>query len=109
MMADPKDATFPLNRAAAYLKLSKCVRSSILLGLGLSINVQAKVYLIHTYTPFVCRFQDAERDCTKVLSLDLKNVKALFRRGQARAGLGNYQAAKAGQYCNSAPERDQVL
>ena len=25
MMADPKDATFPLNRAAAYLKLSKCV------------------------------------------------------------------------------------
>jgi hypothetical protein len=40
MMADPKDVTFPLNRAAAYLKLSKCVRSSILPSPGSSNNGQ---------------------------------------------------------------------
>ncbi|KAG8774408.1 hypothetical protein FRC15_001312 [Serendipita sp. 397] len=61
MLADPKDPTLPLNRAAAYLKLNK--------------------------------FQDAERDCSKVLLFDPKNIKALFRRGQARAGLGDYTKA----------------
>ncbi|KAG8847971.1 RNA polymerase II-associated protein 3 [Serendipita sp. 411] len=61
MLADPKDPTLPLNRAAAYLKLNK--------------------------------FQDAERDCGKVLLFDPKNIKALFRRGQARAGLGDYTKA----------------
>ncbi|KAI0263415.1 hypothetical protein BC834DRAFT_1042892 [Gloeopeniophorella convolvens] len=54
-LADPTDLTFFLNRAAAYLKLSKN--------------------------------EDAERDCTTVLTLSNKNVKALFRRGQARAAL----------------------
>lgn len=63
IMADPSDATFPLNRAAAYLKLAK--------------------------------YQDAERDCTRVLSRDPKNLKALFRRGEARAGQENFAAAKA--------------
>ncbi|TFY65714.1 hypothetical protein EVG20_g5375 [Dentipellis fragilis] len=53
ILADPSDPTFPLNRAAAYLKLGKN--------------------------------EDAERDCTKVLALAKTNVKALFRRGQARA------------------------
>ncbi|KAH9966152.1 hypothetical protein BJV74DRAFT_289932 [Russula compacta] len=55
ILADPSDATFFLNRAAAYLKLSKN--------------------------------QDAERDCTTVLTLSKKNVKALFRRAQARVAL----------------------
>jgi len=32
------------------------------------------------------RNEDAERDCTTVLSLNPGNVKALFRRGQARMG-----------------------
>ncbi|KAI9511085.1 hypothetical protein F5148DRAFT_1281149 [Russula earlei] len=54
-LADPSDPTFFLNRAAAYLKLSKN--------------------------------EDAERDCTAVLSLSNKNVKALFRRAQARVAL----------------------
>ncbi|KAF4571362.1 anaphase promoting complex subunit cdc16 [Pleurotus pulmonarius] len=57
-----KDATFQLNRAAAYLKLGKN--------------------------------QDAERDCTTVLELSKNNLKALFRRGQARVGLEKYDAAK---------------
>ncbi|KAF9496836.1 TPR-like protein [Pleurotus eryngii] len=60
-----KDATFPLNRAAAYLKLGKN--------------------------------QDAERDCTTVLELSKNNLKALFRRGQARVGIENYDAAKEGK------------
>ncbi|KAH9019786.1 hypothetical protein EDB84DRAFT_1565920 [Lactarius hengduanensis] len=52
-IADPSDPTYFLNRAAAYLKLSKC--------------------------------EDAERDCSTVLSLsNNKNVKAFFRRAQAR-------------------------
>ncbi|KAH9955231.1 hypothetical protein BC827DRAFT_1237872 [Russula dissimulans] len=55
-LADPSDPTFFLNRAAAYLKLSKN--------------------------------QDAERDCTTVLGLsNNKNVKALYRRAQARVAL----------------------
>ncbi|KAI0293586.1 hypothetical protein BC826DRAFT_1105018 [Russula brevipes] len=57
-LADPSDPTFFLNRAAAYLKLSKN--------------------------------EDAERDCTTVLNLsNNKNVKALFRRAQARVALQN--------------------
>ncbi|KAF8204337.1 hypothetical protein K438DRAFT_2014989 [Mycena galopus ATCC 62051] len=53
--ADRTDATFPLNRAAAYLKLGKN--------------------------------EDAERDCSTVLTLSKGNTKALFRRAQARVGL----------------------
>ncbi|KAI9449906.1 hypothetical protein BJY52DRAFT_1305637 [Lactarius psammicola] len=54
-IADPSDPTYFLNRAAAYLKLSK--------------------------------YEDAERDCTAVLNLSNKNVKAFFRRAQARVSL----------------------
>ncbi|KAG2060663.1 TPR-like protein, partial [Suillus hirtellus] len=55
ILANADDPTFPLNRAAAYLKLGKN--------------------------------EDAERDCTTVLKLSPNNVKALFRRGQARMAL----------------------
>ncbi|KAF9074346.1 hypothetical protein BDP27DRAFT_1444204 [Rhodocollybia butyracea] len=55
ILQDSKDWTFPLNRAAAYLKLAKN--------------------------------EDAERDCTTVLTLNASNVKALFRRAQARRAL----------------------
>ncbi|KAG2115457.1 hypothetical protein DEU56DRAFT_841106 [Suillus clintonianus] len=61
ILADTDDPTFPLNRAAAYLKLGKN--------------------------------EDAERDCTTVLKLSPGNVKALFRRGQARTGLGHLDMA----------------
>ncbi|KAK7025566.1 hypothetical protein VNI00_015919 [Paramarasmius palmivorus] len=63
IIEDRKDPTFPLNRAAAYLKLGKN--------------------------------EDAERDCTTVLSLSPSNVKAIFRRGQARFGMGKLDEAKA--------------
>ncbi|KIO24216.1 hypothetical protein M407DRAFT_77238, partial [Tulasnella calospora MUT 4182] len=55
---DRSDPTLPLNRAAAYLKLGKN--------------------------------EDAERDCSTVLGLPTgkNNVKALFRRNQARMALG---------------------
>ncbi|KAF8968965.1 hypothetical protein BDZ97DRAFT_1965981 [Flammula alnicola] len=62
ILADKTDATYPLNRAAAYLRLGK--------------------------------YEDAERDCTTVLSLSPKNVKALFRRGQARIGMGKLLEAQ---------------
>ncbi|KAI0699139.1 hypothetical protein BC835DRAFT_1461661 [Cytidiella melzeri] len=62
MFADPKNATYPLNRAAAYLKLGKN--------------------------------EDADRDCTRVIELDGKNVKGWFRRGQARAALARLDDAK---------------
>ncbi|KAG1879216.1 hypothetical protein F4604DRAFT_1753628 [Suillus subluteus] len=39
--------------------------------------------------------EDAERDCTTVLKLSPNNVKALFRRGQARMGLGCLDKARA--------------
>ncbi|KAJ7201254.1 hypothetical protein GGX14DRAFT_655950 [Mycena pura] len=59
---DRNDATLPLNRAAAYLKLGKN--------------------------------EDAERDCTTVLTLSKGNVKALFRRAQARIGMGKLSDAQ---------------
>ncbi|KAH9480186.1 RNA polymerase II-associated protein 3 [Psilocybe cubensis] len=64
ILADRTDLTFPLNRAAAYLKLGK--------------------------------FEDTERDCNTVLTLSAPktNVKALFRRGQARVGMGNLLEAQ---------------
>ncbi|KAF8817206.1 hypothetical protein BYT27DRAFT_7153875 [Phlegmacium glaucopus] len=61
ILADKSDITYPLNRAAAYLKLGKN--------------------------------EDAERDCTRVLELSSDNVKALFRRSQARIGMGNITEA----------------
>ncbi|EEB93863.1 hypothetical protein MPER_07429, partial [Moniliophthora perniciosa FA553] len=63
IIEDRKDPTFPLNRAAAYLKIGKN--------------------------------EDAERDCTTVLTLSPSNVKAIFRRGQARLGMGKLDEAKA--------------
>ncbi|CAE6459177.1 unnamed protein product [Rhizoctonia solani] len=57
------DPTFPLNRAAAYLKLNKN--------------------------------EDAERDCSITLKLQPNNVKALFRRAQARVALGKLSDARA--------------
>ncbi|KAF7337642.1 hypothetical protein MSAN_02237500 [Mycena sanguinolenta] len=59
--ADRTDATLPLNRAAAYLKLGKN--------------------------------EDAERDCSTVLTLSKGNTKALFRRAQARVELGKLSEA----------------
>ncbi|KAG9080939.1 hypothetical protein FS749_007849 [Ceratobasidium sp. UAMH 11750] len=63
ILADGTDPTFPLNRAAAYLKLNKN--------------------------------EDAERDCSTVLKLQPNNVKAMFRRAQARVGLGKLTEARA--------------
>ncbi|KIK66401.1 hypothetical protein GYMLUDRAFT_239358 [Collybiopsis luxurians FD-317 M1] len=62
ILEDSSDWTFPLNRAAAYLKLGKN--------------------------------EDAERDCTSVLNLNKSNVKALFRRAQARRALGKLDDAQ---------------
>ena len=42
------------------------------------------------------RNEDAERDCDAVLRLDGKNVKGLFRRGQARLVLLKLKEAEAG-------------
>ncbi|PPQ86328.1 hypothetical protein CVT25_005629 [Psilocybe cyanescens] len=68
ILADRNDVTFPLNRAAAYLKLGK--------------------------------YEDTERDCNTVLALSSpkSNVKALFRRGQARVGMGKLLEAQKGAH-----------
>ncbi|WWD06006.1 hypothetical protein V865_004091 [Kwoniella europaea PYCC6329] len=39
------------------------------------------------------KYQDAERDCTTCLSLEQNNIKALYRRGLARKGLGKVDEA----------------
>ncbi|KAL1704637.1 hypothetical protein EV121DRAFT_291204 [Schizophyllum commune] len=39
------------------------------------------------------KLEDAERDCTSTLAIDPQNVKALFRRGQARQGTGKLEEA----------------
>ena len=43
------------------------------------------------------RNEDAERDCARVIELDGRNVKAWFRRGQAREGLARLDDAKKGR------------
>ena len=43
------------------------------------------------------RNQDAERDCSRVLALDAQNVKAMFRRGQARVRLQKLADARDGR------------
>ncbi|EPS98608.1 hypothetical protein FOMPIDRAFT_1031313 [Fomitopsis schrenkii] len=71
ILLDPINPTYPLNRAAAYLKLGKS--------------------------------EDAERDCDRVLALDTKNVKAVFRRGQARVGLQKLAQARDEHAASSPP------
>ncbi|EJD50526.1 hypothetical protein AURDEDRAFT_160427 [Auricularia subglabra TFB-10046 SS5] len=61
-LADRLEPTYPLNRAAAYLKLGK--------------------------------HADAERDCSTCLALSPGNVKALFRRAQARLALRKLDEAE---------------
>ncbi|CAM6095281.1 unnamed protein product [Calypogeia fissa] len=41
----------------------------------------------------MCSFSQAEADCTKAISIDKKNVKALLRRGTAREFMGFYKEA----------------
>jgi tetratricopeptide (TPR) repeat protein len=84
ILADSSDHTFFLNRAAAYLKLGKYVHS------------RSIPKLLHAADQLSRRIEDAERDCTKVLALNPNNVKALFRRGQARRALWNLDDAQAG-------------
>lgn len=84
---DPTNPTYPLNRAAAYLKLGKYVSPFVF-------------YVIRSRSPPAVvwsRSEDAERDCDRVLALDPKNVKAVFRRGQARVGRQKLAEARAGE------------
>jgi len=87
-LADPSDPTFFLNRAAAYLKLSKYV----------STPPKSHRSPSHPLSPRETRNEDAERDCTTVLGLSNTNVKALFRRAQARAALQKLGEAHNGAY-----------
>ena len=72
IVADRKDPTLPLNRAAAYLKLGKCVSPHLAIGCWF-------VECFH-----LRRNEDAERDCTTSLSIKPRQVKALYRRAQAK-------------------------
>lgn len=47
------------------------------------------------------RNEDAERDSTIVLSLSKNNVKALFRRAQARIALGRLLDAQKGNFLSA--------
>lgn len=87
IFANRKDPTFPLNRAAAYLKLGKSVA-----GLVIPHRSGSIAELL------IRRNEDAERDCSSTLALDPKNVKALFRRAQARIALNKLPEAQLGKF-----------
>lgn len=98
MFTEPNNATYPLNRAAAYLKLDKYDIFSFPHRSLLPLCVRGSL----TQTASFSRYQDAERDCEKVLQLDPQNIKGLFRRAQAKAGTGKLTEAQAGArfaYC----------
>lgn len=97
ILADGNDPTFALNRAAAYLKLGKYVAPCYLPRMPLVTSLWAD------------RNEDAERDCITVLKLSANNVKALFRRGQARMGLGCLDDAHAGECTISKQECSMIL
>lgn len=86
ILADDTDATYPLNRAAAYLKLGKYVPQQSLRGREESGPNMLPLF----------RNEDAERDCTTVLTSNASNVKALFRRGQARMEQNKHGDAQHG-------------
>ena len=44
----------------------------------------------------IYRFKEAEQDCTNALVLHAKNLKAAWRRGVARRGLGRLDDARQG-------------
>lgn len=90
ILAEKDDVTFYLNRAAAYLKLGKCVLSQR--------TCAPRVPTRLLTSSLSNRDADAENDCTKALGLSEKNVKGLFRRGQARIGLGKLKEAQNGIY-----------
>ncbi|TFK23404.1 TPR-like protein [Coprinopsis marcescibilis] len=78
-MEDPEEPTYPLNRAAAYLKLGKN--------------------------------EDAEKDCTIVLKLSPKNVKAMFRRAQAYYAMSKLHDAQKDLQaaCELEPKNESIL
>jgi tetratricopeptide (TPR) repeat protein len=85
ILTKPDDPTFPLNRAAAYLKLGKYVRFAY------------RWWLVDVSQLGVYRNEDAERDCTTVVTLHASNVKGLFRRAQARTALNKLSDAQKGE------------
>jgi uncharacterized beta-barrel protein YwiB (DUF1934 family) len=48
------------------------------------------------------RYQDAERDSSSTLTIQRDNVKALFRRGQARMQLENLDGSQDGETLSTA-------
>ena len=92
ILANKSDVTYPLNRAAAYLKLGKYVFRFYIIC---QKNVLIWYWLL-CYSER--RNEDAERDCSRVLELSPDNVKALFRRSQARIGMGYLTEAHIGVY-----------
>ena len=90
-MADERDPTYPLNRAAAYLKLGKYV---LLVDLWIMTRTNG---IVHGFLWF-CWYRnvDAERDCTTALKIAPKNAKALFRRAQAKIAENRLPDAQQG-------------
>ena len=52
--------------------------------------------MLTSFLASLFRYEDAERDCTTAIGLSASNVKAQFRRGQARVGTGNFLEAQKG-------------
>ncbi|TPX40505.1 hypothetical protein SeMB42_g05817 [Synchytrium endobioticum] len=76
-------------KKAEYKKALVCYNKSIQLDANVVVFVnRAMVYLK------LGMYAEAEHDCTAGLSVDAKNVKALWRRGMARFELGKYHEAK---------------
>lgn len=64
----------------------------------LQVNTSISDHLYVMGLLMMSRNQDAQSDCKTVIMLDPANVKALFRRGQARIRLNRLIVAQKGMF-----------
>lgn len=89
-MLAPHSPVMPVCRAYALMQLHRSVQTNQIL--------HQCIYIVKYYLLCVCRFEEAEADCTSAIELDKKHVDAYCRRANVRVMLCKLEEAKLGIY-----------